>query len=197
MDQSKKMNFPYRLILASKSPRRKALLESLGLDFEVESNEVDESFDESLDPNGVAEFLAKKKSYGFRELSNDELLISSDTTVILNGKVLGKPADKKEAIQMITSLSNNTHQVVSGVCLRTREKEVSFSVSTTVSFDSIESSEIEHYIDQYKPFDKAGAYGIQEWIGMIGIKSIEGDYYNVVGLPVNNLYQTLKREFSV
>jgi len=190
------MNLPYQLILASKSPRRKELLESLGFTFSIESNQVDETFDESLPPLEVAEFLAKKKSHGFRDLNPGELLISSDTTVILNNQVLGKPENEKVAFEMISSLSNHTHLVVSGVCLRTIEKEVSFSSITEVIFDAIEPIEIEHYINTFKPFDKAGAYGIQEWIGMIGISSIKGDYYNVVGLPLNKLYQTLKKEFA-
>lgn len=190
------MNLAYRLILASKSPRRKQLLEEVGLKFSIETYPIEESFDESMDAYEVAEFLAQEKAAAFRALASDELVITSDTVVINEGKVLVKPNNPEEAFDMLSALSNKSHHVVSGVCLKTLNKEVSFSAKTEVHFDSLSPIEIKHYIDRYKPFDKAGAYGIQEWIGMMGIKSINGDYYNVVGLPVNRLYQVLKSEFS-
>lgn len=190
------MNLPYQLILASKSPRRKDLLEALGFKFSIETYPVAEDFDDSMQSEEVAEFLANKKSLGFRELKENELLITSDTVVISDNKVLVKPSDREDAIAMISGLSDRSHAVISGVCLRTLDKTVSFSVSTEVVFSNLESDEITHYVDAFQPYDKAGAYGIQEWIGMIGIASLKGDYYNVVGLPLHELYQTLKREFS-
>jgi len=190
------MNLAYHLILASKSPRRKELLNSLGLTFSIETYPVEETFHEDIHSNEVAEFLAIKKAKGFRTLQNTELLITADTTVIHEGVVLGKPENRDEAIAMISSLSDGRHEVVSGVCLKTTQKEISFSERTYVNFKPLTTEEIEYYVDQYKPFDKAGAYGIQEWIGMIGIRSIEGDYYNVVGLPLQGLYHRLKTEFN-
>lgn len=189
------MNLAYHLILGSKSPRRKELLQSLGFGFKVESYPIEEVFDEHLPAEEVAEYLAKQKAQGFRALNSDELLLTSDTVVINGGKVMGKPENREEAISMILSLSHKKHQVISGVCLRTLTKEVSFSECTEVSFAELSAKEIEYYVDTYQPYDKAGAYGIQEWIGMIGIDSIQGDYYNVMGLPLFRLYQTLKKEF--
>lgn len=190
------MNFPYRLILGSKSPRRKELLELMGLAIQVEAYPIEENFSHEIPSTEVAEYLAKKKANGFRSLNDQELLITADTVVINNDEVLGKPSNRAEAIRMISELSGRTHVVVSGVCIKTLTKEVSFSASTEVTFNVLDEFEVVHYVDQYKPFDKAGAYGIQEWIGMIGITSIKGDYYNVVGLPISKLYQTLKTEFS-
>lgn len=187
------MNLSYRLILASKSPRRQALLKSLDLDFEVRVKSIDESFPGTLEPLKVAEFLARKKSQAFGELEIDELVITSDTTVLINSKILGKANSKEEAISMLESLSGKTHQVATGVCLRTSRLEVSFTEVTKVTFDQLNTEDITYYIDVYKPYDKAGAYGIQEWIGMVGINKIEGDYYNVMGLPLNRLHKELKR----
>lgn len=187
------MNLNYRLILASKSPRRQALLKSLDLDFEVKIREVDESFPSDLPPLDVAEHLAVKKSNAFGELQEDILLITSDTTVVVDSEILGKAEHKEEAISMIRSLSGRTHKVASGVCLRTARKVLSFTEITKVSFDPLSYDTIAYYIDNYKPYDKAGAYGIQEWIGMMGINKIEGDYYNVMGLPLNRLYNELSK----
>ncbi|MFY0592655.1 Maf family nucleotide pyrophosphatase [Roseivirga sp.] len=189
------MNLNYRLILASKSPRRQELLKSLDIDFEVEVKPIDESFPLSTPPLDVAEFIAKKKSNAFGRLGKTDLLLTSDTVVIVDEQILGKAANEKDAFEMISMLSDNTHKVATGVCLRTSEKTVSFTAVTRVSFDKLDSEAINYYIDTYKPYDKAGSYGIQEWIGMIGINQIEGDYYNVMGLPLNMLYKHLK-EFA-
>jgi len=185
------MNFPYQIILASNSPRRKELLTALGFNFHIEVYPVDESFDHDINPQEVAEFLARKKSYAFRELKRNELIITADTTVVLGDQILGKPMGREEAIHMISQLSGKKHEVISGVCLRTVEQFVSFSEVTSVEFDHLKLTEIEYYVDHYEPYDKAGAYGIQEWIGQIGITSIHGDYYNVVGLPLHQLFRKL------
>uniref|UniRef100_UPI004047106E Maf family nucleotide pyrophosphatase n=2 Tax=Roseivirga sp. TaxID=1964215 RepID=UPI004047106E len=185
------MNLAYRLILASKSPRRQELLRSLELDFEIKTKDVDEDYPEDLDPNLVAEFLAIKKSEAFEELAENELLLTSDTTVICDGKILNKATDYSEAFGMIKMLSGKTHEVVTGVCLRTKDQKITFSETTKVTFATLTNAEIAHYIRKYQPFDKAGAYGIQEWIGMIGIEKIEGDFYNVMGLPLHRLYGVL------
>ncbi len=185
------MNLNYRLILASKSPRRQALLKSLDLDFEVKTREVDETYPSDLAPLDVAEYLAKKKSNAFGGLQEGALLITSDTTVVVDSKILGKAENRDEAISMIQSLSGRTHEVASGVCLRATDKLLSFTEITKVSFDVLNYDTISYYVDNYKPYDKAGAYGIQEWIGMIGINKVEGDYYNVMGLPLNRLYKEL------
>ena len=184
------MNSNFHLILASKSPRRKALLESLGLEFTIRSIEVDETIPNEVAPQEAARFLAEKKS-GAYTVGENELLITADTTVVLGKEVLNKPASKEEAIGMLTKLSGKAHEVISGVCLKTTDKQVSFSESTRVYFKPLSLQEIEHYVATYQPYDKAGAYGIQEWIGMIGIEKIEGDYYNVMGLPVHQLYTQL------
>lgn len=190
-DQLRKMNLPYHLILASKSPRRQELLRSLEVDFEIRTKEVDESFPATIPVNGVAEYLAVKKSQAFEDLKGSELVITSDTTVLNDGQILNKAENAQEAFEMIQSLSGKTHQVITGVCLRSSNKKVSFSETTKVTFRKLEKAEIEHYIQNYKPFDKAGAYGIQEWIGMVGIEKIEGDFYNVMGLPLHKLYKHL------
>lgn len=179
-----------KIILASKSPRRQELLKGLGLSFEVKTKEVKEDFPNALASNKVASFLAQKKANAF-ELSDNELLITSDTTVLLEGKVLNKPKNEKEAAEMLQSLSGKSHQVCTGVCVKTSNKELVFSETTTVNFKPLSLEEIEHYISNFKPFDKAGSYGIQEWIGFIGIIKIEGCYYNVMGLPLARLYQEL------
>ncbi|WP_339606221.1 Maf family nucleotide pyrophosphatase [uncultured Roseivirga sp.] len=185
------MNLPYHLILASKSPRRQELLRSLEVGFEIRTKEVDESFPSTILVNEVAEYLAVKKSQAFEDLKGSELVITSDTTVLNDGQILNKAENAQEAFEMIQSLSGKTHQVITGVCLRSSNKKVSFSETTKVTFRKLEKAEIEHYIQNYKPFDKAGAYGIQEWIGMVGIEKIEGDFYNVMGLPLHKLYKHL------
>lgn len=187
------MSLPYRLILGSKSPRRQELLKSLGFDFDLRVRSVDETFPGDLPVADLAEFIARKKAEAFDDLGEDELVITSDTVVVCEGQALAKAADKEEAKAMLTLLSGNTHQVITGVCLKTNIKTVSFSETTQVHFDKLSDEEIEYYIEKYQPFDKAGAYGIQEWIGMMGIMGIEGDYYNVMGLPLHRLYKELKR----
>ncbi len=185
------MNLPYRLILGSKSPRRKELLKGLGFDFKVEVKPVDERFPQDYPVAGLAEYIANIKADAFKELALDELVITSDTVVLCNEKALAKPSNSSEAKIMLNLLSGKTHSVITGVCLKTAADRISFSETTLVKFDQLSASQIDFYINNYKPFDKAGAYGIQEWIGMVGIKGIEGDYYNVMGLPLHRLYKAL------
>lgn len=186
------MNLNYRLILASKSPRRQELLAKLDLDFEVRVKSIDESYPETLAKESIAEYLAIEKSNAFNNLSDNELLITSDTTVVYQDSLLEKASNEEEAIQMLKKLSGKTHAVITGVCLRTNSKTHSFSETTLVHFDHLSDEDTQYYIAKYKPFDKAGAYGIQEWIGMVGVNRIEGDFYNVMGLPLNKLYKALK-----
>jgi septum formation protein len=183
----------YQVILASKSPRRKDLLTALGVDFKVkEQTNQDESYPETLQGAKIVEFLAKQKSSSF-ETKENELIISADTIVCVENKVLGKPNNEYEAKEMLKLLSGKTHQVFTGVCLKTKEKQRVFSVTSSVTFSSLSDEEIDFYIKNFQPFDKAGAYGIQEWIGFIGIQSISGSYWNVMGLPLQRLYQELKK----
>ncbi len=182
----------YQLILASNSPRRKSLLEELGLDFVVRTKSIDESYPQDLNPEKVPEYLARKKAHSY-ELNSNELLIAADTVVIEGQEILGKPADNSEARSILKRLSGKNHQVVTGVCIRSFDMEISFSVTTQVFFKKLEEAEINLYVQRFSPLDKAGGYGIQEWIGMIGIERIVGDYYNVVGLPLNSLWEALKK----
>lgn len=184
-----------QIILASQSPRRKELLGLLDLDFKVEVREVEEIFPNSLDSSEVAEYLAKLKAMAFTNLSDEQLIITADTVVILDQQILGKPKDKTEAIQMLRSLSNRSHNVTTGVCIKSSDKTISFSNTTKVYFKELTTSEIEYYIENYKPYDKAGSYGIQEWIGAIGITKIEGSYFNVVGLPIQELNKQILAHF--
>jgi septum formation protein len=181
------------LILGSQSPRRKALLEQLGFEFKQISLNADETFPADLPPKEVAEFLSRKKAAaGIDMLEADELLITSDTTVVLGRTILNKAADAKEARGMLERLSGKKHEVISGVCLSSKEKAISFSVSTAVYFKNLSNVEIDYYVEKFQPFDKAGAYGIQEWIGMIGVERIEGSFYNVMGLPVKEVFEELQ-----
>lgn len=182
-----------KIILASKSPRRKELLNLLDLKFSVEVKEVNEIFSDKLKTDDVAEYLAKLKADAFSELNEDELIITADTVVVLDDEILGKPENKEEAQGMLKSLSGRSHEVITGVCLKTSKKLVSFSSSTKVYFKKLTTPEIEYYIENYQPYDKAGSYGIQEWIGAIGIHKIEGSYYNVVGLPIDQLNKELEQ----
>lgn len=183
----------YNIILASQSPRRKDLLNQLGYEFRQVSKVVDESYPEDLPVEKVAEYLSIKKAEAYQEeLSLTDLLITSDTTVCLSNNILGKPSDAKEAKQMLSELSGSTHTVVTGVCLSATHKKVSFSVSTVVTMKAISEEEIQYYINKYQPFDKAGAYGIQEWIGFIAVEKIEGSFYNVMGLPLKELYEAIE-----
>ena len=180
-----------KIILASKSPRRQQLMQEMGLEFETRLREVEEIYPNNLPAEDVAEYLAVLKSTAFEDLAADEVLITSDTTVVLGELVLGKPKDEQEAFDMIKSMVGRSHDVISGVCIKSTEKQVSFSVTTKVFFKSITDEQIRFYIDKYQPMDKAGAYGIQEWIGQVGIDKIEGSYFNVVGLPTAEVYEAL------
>lgn len=183
----------YKIILASQSPRRRELLAGLDIDFEVEVREVVEDFSEDLAPHEVPEYLAKLKASAFEgDLQADQLLITSDTVVELDGRIFNKPDSKAEAIEMLTTLSGKTHRVYTGVCITTSEKQIVFHDMAKVTFGELDSEEIESYIDKYKPFDKAGSYGIQEWLGYAAIDRIEGSFYNVMGLPTRELYKRLK-----
>lgn len=185
--------FPeYNYILASKSPRRQQLLKLLGLDFSIVSKEVEENFPENLVKEEIPVYLARLKAGPFlNELQPNDLLITADTIVWQNGDVLGKPSGIEEARKMLKNLSGNEHQVISGVRLTSFEKYSEFYSVSNVRFKTLTESEIDHYISEYRPFDKAGAYGIQEWIGLIGITYIEGSFYNVMGLPVQKLYEKI------
>jgi septum formation protein len=187
------MNLPYPIILASNSPRRQELLRNAGISFSVRVKETDEQFPATMPVVEVARFLADKKAEAFRDELMDELIITADTTVVLRDEVLNKPANANEAASMLQRLSGTSHKVITGVCLLHRKQKVSFDDTTVVYFRQLEKEEIDYYIAHYKPFDKAGSYGIQEWIGMIGIEKIEGSYYNVMGLPVEKLYNYLKQ----
>jgi len=182
-----------KVILASKSPRRQQLLTGLELEFEVRTKEIDESFPDSLVAEEIPLYLARLKAEAFtEELEEQAIIITADTIVWLNGKALNKPADREEAIRMISSLSGNVHHVYTGVCITSQQKQVVFYDETRVTFAKLDADEIIHYVDEYKPFDKAGAYGAQDWIGFTGISKLEGSYFNVMGLPVHLLYQHLK-----
>ncbi|WP_224999222.1 Maf family nucleotide pyrophosphatase [Cesiribacter sp. SM1] len=187
------MNLPYPIILASNSPRRQELLRSAGISFSVKVKETDEVFPAAMPAGEVARFLAEKKADAFVDELEDALLITADTTVVLGEEVLNKPADAKEAVSMLKRLSGTSHKVITGVCLLQRKKKVIFDDITVVYFRQLDEEEIDYYVSNYKPFDKAGSYGIQEWIGMVGIEKIEGSYYNVMGLPVEKLYKHLKQ----
>lgn len=180
------------IILASKSPRRQELLKGLNIDFEIRTKDVNESYNSALAPHEICTFLSQKKAKAFEdELNENDILITSDTIVSLNGRILEKPQSEEEAIEMIKSLSNNQHSVFSGVSITTNEKQITFFDETKVFFKSLTEEEIEYYIKYFKPFDKAGSYGIQEWIGYIGIEKIEGDFFSVMGLPLKKVYEAL------
>lgn len=186
-----------KIILASNSPRRKELLGGLGVDFEVKVLKgVDESYPESLPSTDVAEYIAAEKAAAYT-VKDDELLITADTVVIVGRDILGKPADAADACGMLRELSGKTHQVVTGVCLTTSKEQRRFSVTTDVTFKQLSNAEINYYVDKYKPYDKAGAYGIQEWIGYIGVTALSGSYYNVMGFPVQRVYEELTTHFGL
>lgn len=187
-----------RLLLASKSPRRRQLLADLGYPVEYISIDVDERLEAPLAVSEVAEHLARRKAAAIRpeELPENAVLVTADTVVVHRGEVLGKPKDRAEAVAMLQSLAGDRHTVYTGVCLRSREQEVSFTEATDVIFRPLSQADIDYYVDRYLPFDKAGAYGIQEWIGMVGVSRIEGCFYNVMGLPVARLYEMLSSRFS-
>ena len=185
----------YKIILGSNSPRRKELLAGLDISFEVKVIPgLEENYPDSLKPEEIPVFLSKQKAEAYiPTLEKNVLLITADTIVWNEDKVIGKPADRDEAIEMLKSLSGHEHHVVTGVCLTTTEKQIVFAVTSAVCFSKLTDEEINYYVDKYKPFDKAGAYGIQEWIGYVGVEGICGSFYNVMGLPVQRLYQELKK----
>ena len=189
----------YQLILASQSPRRKELLEGLGIPFCVRVIEgIDESFPEDLPIEDIPVYISKQKASVYAKcIAEDEVVLTADTVVVCQGQVLGKPKDEDDARRMLNLLSGRTHEVITGVTVKTREEEKSFSVVTEVQFKSLTPQEIDLYIRRFKPFDKAGAYGIQEWIGYIGVISIHGSYFNVMGLPVQRIYEELKTFFPI
>ena len=190
------MNKDLKIILASNSPRRKELLGALEIDFEVRIMDgIDETYPQGLTMTGIPEHISSQKASAYA-LGDNELLIAADTIVYLDGEVLGKPADAKEACDMLAKLSGKTHQVITGVTLRTLERTHTFSCVTEVTFAELTMEQIQYYVKNYAPFDKAGAYGIQEWIGCVGVTSINGSYYNVMGLPVQRLNQELHAFFN-
>lgn len=184
----------YQLFLASRSPRRKQLLQELGLPFQVWiKEEVEEEFPKGISKEEVALFLARIKAQPYLpDLKDHQILITADTIVCQQEEILGKPLNAFQAREMLRFLSGNVHEVITGVCLSGVEKSSCFQVTTRVSFAALEEDEISYYVDTYQPYDKAGSYGIQEWIGLVGVNSIEGSYFNVMGLPVQRLYQEIK-----
>ena len=182
-----------KIILASGSPRRQQFLKELLLDFEIKLKPVEEIYPNELKAEEITDYLSQLKAIPFKKnLNENEVIITSDTIVWHNNKALGKPKNKQEAFKMLKSYTNQWHDVISSVCFTTKQKQIIKNYSTRVHFKDLTDQEIEFYIDQYQPFDKAGAYGIQEWIGFIGIDKIEGSYFNVVGLPCHLVYETIK-----
>jgi len=182
----------YKVILASRSIRRQQLLKELGIEFEIILKEFDESFPDGLTGREIAGFVAGNKAKAFsRDIKDNEIIITADTIVWCGGKVLGKPVNAEDAMLMLREISGMTHEVITGVCLLTSEKSVIFTESTKVTFEEMSGNEIHYYVEKYAPFDKAGAYGIQEWVGLAACSHIEGSYFNVVGLPVHRLYKEL------
>ena len=186
----------FKLVLGSKSPRRQALIQELGFPVEIRIKEVEENYPDDLPSEKVPEFLAKLKAVPLKDsLADNEILVTSDTIVLLEGDVIGKPKNAADAKEMLGRLSGKTHTVISGVCLTSNQKQYAFSSHTKVFFDELSKEEINHYVDTFQPMDKAGSYGIQEWIGYIGVSKIDGCFYNVMGLPLHDLYRKLKSEF--
>lgn len=187
-----------KIILASNSPRRRELLADLGYDFEVKVLAgIDESYPPTLPVADIAAYISRKKADAYRPtLAGDELVITADTIVVLGNEVMGKPHDAADARRMLHSLSGKEHHVITGVTVTTRDRQSTFSVTSTVEFATLDADEIDYYVARYSPLDKAGAYGIQEWIGCMGVKRIEGSFYNVMGLPLHRLYTVLK-EYGV
>lgn len=183
-----------KIVLASNSPRRKELLAGLDIPFEVRVlDNIDESYPETLPTKEIAGYISKKKADAYRQtMADDELIITADTIVVLGQEVMEKPKDDEEARRMLRELSGKTHQVITGVCLTTKDKQSNFSVETDVTFKTLSEEEIDYYVAHYRPLDKAGAYGIQEWIGHIGVTGLNGSYFNVMGLPVQRIYEALK-----
>lgn len=185
------MNVSRPIILASSSPRRQFLMREAGFTFTVEKPDVEETFPPEMPVEQVARYLAMKKAEFFRASMQNQLIVTADTVVIINNYILNKPQDRNEAISMLNVLSGNTHLVMTGVCILSAEREESFDDTTEVTFKKLTQQEIEFYVDNYKPYDKAGAYGAQDWIGMVAIEKITGSYFNVMGLPIHKVYQHL------
>ena len=185
----------YQIILASNSPRRKELMSGLGVDYVVRTlPDVNESYPDTLAGGGIPAFIDHRTADAYRAMmKSGELLVTADTIVWLDGQVLGKPEGREGAVEMLRALSGKSHQVFTGVCLTTTEWQKSFTASSDVLFDVLSDDEIQYYVDRYQPMDKAGAYGVQEWIGYIGVKSISGSFYNIMGLPIQKLYGELKK----
>lgn len=185
----------YKIVLASNSPRRKELLSGLGIQYEVKTMpDIDESFPEGMDGVEIPAYIARSKADAYRSvMQEDELIITADTIVWLDGEVMGKPVDAADAHRMLRALSGQTHQVITGVCLTTIREQKSFATVTDVTFSRLSDEEISYYVEHYRPMDKAGSYGIQEWIGFVGVESISGSYFNVMGLPIQRLYTELKK----
>lgn len=183
----------YKVILASNSPRRKELLAGLGVDYEVRTlPDVDESYPDTLQGADIPLYIAKEKADAYVAMMQPgELMITADTIVWLDGRVLGKPVDREDAMCMLRDLSGRTHEVFTGVCITTTDWQRSFAAQTEVRFAALSEDEIAYYVDAFRPMDKAGAYGVQEWIGFIGVENISGSYYNIMGLPVQKLYREL------
>jgi len=180
-----------KVILASQSPRRKQLLEWAEVDFEIIVANTDETYPANLSPEEIAIYIAFEKAKAVQAKAGDKIIIAADTIVVLNDEIIGKPVDRNDAIKILNKLSGSHHKVITGVVILRNEKEISFADTTDVEFHSLTQSQVEFYVDKYKPYDKAGAYAIQEWIGVVGIKRIDGDFYNVMGLPVSRVVQTL------
>ncbi len=185
----------YKIVLVSASPRRKELLQNLGLNFKVRTLfGIDERYPETLRGEDIPRYISRKKAEAYRSsMADDELLIAADTVVSLDGETLGKPRDAQEAKTMLHNLSGRIHQVITGVTVMTKKEMENFAVTSHVKFAALSDEEIDYYVDNYLPFDKAGAYGIQEWIGMVAVEELRGSYFNVMGLPVQRLYNVLKR----
>lgn len=181
-----------KIILASQSPRRKQLLELAEISFEVFSVETDESFPEDLSFTDAAIYIARNKAIAVKNIHPSSIIIAADTVVICDNKLIGKPKNREDAINILKSLSGKTHHVITGVVIKNGENEIKFSETTEVVFNLLSLEQIIFYVDNYKPYDKAGAYAIQEWIGAVGIKAINGDFYNVMGLPINKVYEAIK-----
>jgi septum formation protein len=181
-----------KIILASQSPRRKQLLEWAEVPFEIVVSETDERFPPGLTPEEVAVYIARNKALAVQQQRNaDETILAADTIVVLGDNIIGKPVHREEAISILLALSGETHNVITGVVIRKGDKEIAFADTTEVEFHDLTLEQIEFYVDKYKPYDKAGAYAIQEWIGVVGIKSVKGDFYNVMGLPVSRVVREL------
>ncbi|MDD6592229.1 MAG: Maf-like protein [Prevotella sp.] len=181
----------YNIILASNSPRRRELLAGLDVDYEVRVlKDIDETYPDSLPVADIPTYISREKAAAYT-IADNELLLTADTVVVLGNEVMGKPVNDADAKRMLRELSGKTHQVITGVCLTTTKKQHSFSVTTDVTFKELSDDEIDYYVSNYHPLDKAGAYGIQEWIGYIGVTSLQGSYFNVMGLPVQRIYEAL------